>query len=782
MLGRNVTGAAWLLLALMVMVLPIQAQSAQRGQDWPVYGGDPGGMKYSPLTQINRGNVHELELAWIWETGEQPIPVPRRPFRDQPVTPGPFQVTPLMIKDTLYLSTPYHRVVALDANTGRDLWSYDPRAYEWGATALHHRGVATWTDGTERRVFINSRWRLIALDAMTGQPIPTFGVGGEIDLTEALIWPVNRLHYTNTSPPVVYKDLVMVGSGLGGDVIYRGDPPGSVQAFDVRTGERVWYFNPIPQAGEFGNETWEDGSWSYTGHTSVWSPFTVDEQRGLVYLPVETPSHDYYGGHRKGDNLFAESIVCLDANTGERIWHFQTVHHGLWDYDLPAPPNLVTIRVEGNTIDAVVALGKTGFAYVFDRVTGAPVWPIEERPVPQSDVPGERTSLTQAFPTKPPPFAKQGFTEDDVIDFTPELRAMALEQLHTNNYRLGPIFTPPSLEGTVAMPGVLGGANWGGAAFDPETGVLYVKAKNRPNLIKLAEPEPGDAEFDYLIEGAALEVADGLPIHKPPYNVLTAIDLNRGDHVWQVTLGDTPQIKNHPLLQDLDLPLLGGGDGNAGPLLTGAGLLFISAGAKLYAIDKTSGESLWETYVRRNGYGNPMTYQTLSGRQFVVIATGLREATLMAFALPLPQREKDPSLEAIATQIEGEHLARDGRIPDAMAAYAQARTFDPALMISAWSWNTLCWYGSLWGYAADVMTACEQAVARAPAAHGFFRGAHGVARALTGDGEGAIADLEAYVAWTTSGRARRQRREWIDALRAGENPFTPELLESLRWR
>ncbi len=367
--------------------------------------------------------------------------------------------------------------------------------------------------------------------------------------------------------------------------------------------------------------------------TNVWAPFTVDEQRGLVYLPVSTPNSDFYGGHRKGDNLFAESIVCLDANTGKRAWHFQTVHHGIWDHDLPAPPNLVTIHVDEKTIDAVVVLGKTGFAYVFDRVTGEPVWPIEERAVPESDVPGERTSPTQPFPTKPPPFSKQGFTLDDVIDFTPEIRARALEVI--KDYRLGPIFTPPSLEGTVRMEN---GANWGGGAFDPETGVLYVPARNEAPLLKLGKPEPGGAEVDYVRTGPVwLEVADGLPINKPPYAVLTAIDLDAGEHVWQVPLGDSPDIRDHPLMQGLDLPRLGvkpGGHGISGPLATRGGLVFISGGGpKLYAIDKANGAPLWEVDLGGGGYGNPMTYQTRFGRQFVVIATGEEDATLMAFAL-----------------------------------------------------------------------------------------------------------------------------------------------------
>ena len=614
-----------------------------------MYGGDPGGTKHSPLTQINRSNVQRLELAWTWKTGEEPIPEARQPVLGQDIRPGPFEATPLMIDDTLYLSTAYSRVVSLDASTGAELWSYDPRAYEWGelprGCGFCHRGIAMWTDGRQRRIFINSRWRLIALDAETGKPIPEFGQGGEIDLTKDLIWEVHsRLHFTSTSPPVIYKDLVIVGSGMPDYLIYKRNPPGDVQAFDVRTGKRVWSFHTIPQLGEFGNDTWEDDSWSYTGSTNVWAPFTVDDKRGLVYLPVSAPNNDFYGGHRKGDNLFSQSVVCVDANTGERLWHFQTVHHGIWDYDVAAPPNLVTIRVEGKVIDAVVVLGKTGFAYVFDRVTGEPVWPIEERPVPESDVPGEHTSPTQPFPTKPPPFAKQGFTLDDLIDFTPEIRAKALEAI--DDYRLGPIFTPPSLQGTLLMPGSGGGANWGGAAFDPETGVLYVGAWNEARVFKVAKPEPGEAEADYVGWDEFVPLSDGpegedllsgLPIFKPPYAVLTAIDLNVGEHVWQVPLGDSPEIKNHPSLQSLHLPQLGQilAHGASGPLVTQGGLVFISGGGpKLFAIDKTSGETLWEADLGRGGYGNPMTYKTRAGRQFIVIATGREDARLLAFALP----------------------------------------------------------------------------------------------------------------------------------------------------
>jgi quinoprotein glucose dehydrogenase len=630
--------------------------------EWAVTGGDPGGMKYSPLALINRENVGQLELAWSWATGEKAI---EETDSTRAARPGAFEATPLMINDTLFLSTPYNRVVALDATSGRELWSFDPRAYAAGqpsnGTGFVHRGVASWSDGRERRIFINSRWRLIALDAATGKPIPSFGDGGEVSLIAQLARPVNQLHYTNTSPPVVYEDIVIVGNGVGDRLTYPNDPPGNVQAFDARTGRKVWDFNTIPQEGEYGNDTWEDGSWRTAGHTNVWAPFTVDTARGLVYLPVSTPSNDWYGGARKGNNLFAESLVCLDARTGKRKWHFQTVHHGLWDYDLPAPPNLVTIHPHGKPLDAVVAPTKMGFLFVFDRVTGEPVWPIEERPVPQSDAPGERTSPTQPFPTLPEPFATQGFTVSDVIDFTPELKAQALAALE--EYRIGPLFTPPSLQGTVVMPGAIGGSGWGGGAFDPETGMYYVKATNSPALYKLVTREPSDTvDVRYMADlhlrlrpvrrvadggtdgsaagddpgaGRGLHVpSDDLPIGKPPYGTLTAIDLNTGRRKWQIALGDTPRIRNNPLLAGLNLPPLGVA-GAPGGIVTRGGIVFIAGGGNtLYAIDKEDGSTLWEADLGGRGYSNPMTYTTSTGRQFVVIATGGGDdARLMAFTL-----------------------------------------------------------------------------------------------------------------------------------------------------
>jgi len=620
------------------------AQGNSRLVEWPVYGGDPGGMRYSPLTDVNRDNVPGLVRTWTWKTGESPIPATDSTMAARP---GTFQATPLMVNDTLYLSTPYNRVVALDAGTGRELWRYDPGSHRLGqpsnGTGFVHRGVALWTDGSERRVYINSRWRLIALDASTGAPIPTFGEGGEVDLTAALDRPVNRLHYTNTSPPVVWGDLVIVGNGVGDRLMYRNDPPGDVQAFDARTGRLVWRFRTVPAPGEFGHDTWLNESWRHTGHTNVWAPFTVDSARGLVYLPVGTPSNDWYGGTRPGANLFGESIVCLDARTGRRVWHFQVVLHGLWDYDLPAPPNVVTIRRPGGPVDAVLVPTKQGFIFAFDRVSGAPLWPVEERPVPASDVPGEAAWPTQPFPTRPAPVTPQGFTRDDVIDFTPGIRSAALAAVAA--YRLGPLYTPPSMQGTVTLPGSIGGVGWGGGAFDPETATLYVKASHSPSLWRIvkrdAPSDTVDSPYAPDLGGSSLGVrvngdrGPRLPINRPPYGTLTAIDMTTGDFRWQVPIGDSPEVRSHPALAGVDLPPMLGVSGAPGGIVTRGGLVFLSGGGStLYAVDTRDGRVRWSSDLGQRAYANPMTYRTRTGTQFVVIASGSGTgASLQAFSL-----------------------------------------------------------------------------------------------------------------------------------------------------
>lgn len=628
-----------LVLAAIVTWAPVAlvAQRAAPARDWPVYGHDAGGTKFSPLTHLTRDNVARLTTAWQWKTGETPL-------EQHGTFPGAFQTTPLMIDDVLYVSTPYNKAVALDAATGRQLWAFDPKAYEDGQPAsgqgFVHRGVAAWRDGGALRIFLNARYRLYCLDAKTGQPVPSFGQGGSIDLSEGLVWAINKKHYAQTSPPVVYKDLVILGNGVGDRLTYRNDPPGDVRAFDAHTGKQVWAFHPIPQPGEFGHETWKDNASTFTGHTNVWAPMSLDAQRGLVYLPVSTPSNDYYGGRRKGQNLFAESIVCLDAATGQRKWHFQIVHHGLWDYDPASAPNLVTITVNGRRIDAVVQLTKQGFAFVFDRVTGKPVWPIEERPVPQSDVPGEETSPTQPFPTKPPAYVEQGVSLDDAFDLTPDLKAKATAEL--KKFRLGPVYTPPSMQGTFVRPGVWGGANWGGAAFDAATGRLYLKVTNLGQIARIEKrdpnaptPRPGEVDADYVNRALQGWFMDGLPLTRPPYARLVAIDLNRGTIAWQRPFGDHPAVREQ--LETLGVkvtePL--GALGPPGLLATASGLLFVGGGDRAFhAVDATSGRELWSTPTLETT-GTPMTYATAAGKQFVVVATGRgAEATLVAFALP----------------------------------------------------------------------------------------------------------------------------------------------------
>ena len=637
------------LCGLVVALTSAPPVTAQR-VDWPTPSGDPGAMRYSPLTDVNRSNVGRLEIAWSWKTGEHSV----LSGPDQkPSRPGMFEASPVVIGDTLYVSTPYAAVAALNAQTGQELWKYDPEVWRVGqpsnGTGFVHRGVATWSDASSRRVFINARWKLIALDAGTGKPIPSFGIDGIVDLVQDLRRPVNRLQYTNTSPPVVYGDLVIVGNGVGDRIRYPNDPPGDVQAFNVKSGKRVWSFHTVPDSGEYGWTTWEGGSYRYMGHTNVWAPMSLDVNRGLIFLPVSTPSNDWYGGDRKGNDLFAESVVAFNAKTGERVWHYQIVHHGLWDYDIPAPPVLATITWHGKPRDVVAVPSKTAWIYVFDRVTGKPIWPIIERPVPQSDVPGERTSPTQPIPTNPAPFSRQAVTENDLIDFTPELNRRAREIFE--QYRSGPIFTPPSMQGTITMPGAIGGSGWGSTAYDPESHTLYVKGTNDPALYRITKGIPNDTVgFDYTADlvhsslgvtpdtttGQELHVVSAqLPLIKPPYGNMTAIDLNTGRQRWQVTLGDTPAIRNNPLLKSLKLPPLGVA-GAVGGTVTKGGLIFVTVGGNvLYALDTRDGHVLWQHALPAGrGYSNPISYRSANGVQYVVIATGGGDnAELVAFSV-----------------------------------------------------------------------------------------------------------------------------------------------------
>jgi len=640
-------------LAATLLIVTVHTQSPAPAGEWRYYGGDAASTKYSPLAQITPANVKNLQVAWRWSSPDNEI------VKTNPTArPGGFQDTPIMANGVLYTTTSLGVYAALDPVSGRTLWQYDPEIWKAGRPpnlGYTHRGIAYWTDGTKRRLIGGTHdAHLVSIDAETGKPDPTFGNNGYVDVIEGLPYAERVKNYAINSTPVIVKNVIIAGSNIHDVPLVKEQPRGDIFGFDARTGKKLWTFHAIPQAGEFGHDTWDDGSADYTGATNVWSMLTVDDQLGYVYLPFGTPTDDYYGGHRPGNNLFAESLVCLDATTGKRVWHFQAVHHGLWDYDFPTAPILADITVNGRRISAVAQVSKQGFLYVFDRKTGTPLWPIEERPVPQSSAPGERTSATQPFPTRPPAFERQGMTEDDVIDFTPELRAQALEILKKFDH--GPLFTPPSERGTIQMPGNVGGADWGGAGFDPQTGMLYVPSVTSPIIDQLIKGDPARGNLQYRRGGTqGVPTLDGLPIYKPPYSRVTAYDLSTGTIAWQVPLGDGP--RDHPLLKDLKLGPLGDGV-RAAPLVT-ATLLFVSEysgftrgepmkvggrdlsnyeppPSKVRAFDKKTGQLLWEQSLPVTPAASPMTY-SYGGTQYLVVAIGGGlQAELIAYALPKP--------------------------------------------------------------------------------------------------------------------------------------------------
>ncbi|HSF19098.1 MAG TPA: pyrroloquinoline quinone-dependent dehydrogenase [Vicinamibacteria bacterium] len=625
-------------------------KAAPPNTEWRTYGGDLASRRYSPLDQIDATNFGKLEVAWRFSTDN---------LGPQPETN--FQATPLMVDGVLYATGGSRRAVfALAAETGELLWMHRIDEGERGEAAprrLSGRGLAYWRESSElaRILYVTPGYQLFALDAETGRPVESFGKDGIVDLKRGLdqeLDPVTGevgLH----AAPVVAGDVILIGAAHlpGGAPATKEKPKGYFRAFDARTGERLWIFHTIPQPGEFGHDTWLNDSWSYTGNTGVWAQVTVDEKLGIVYLPVEMPTGDYYGGHRPGDTLFSDSLVALDLRTGERKWHFQTVHHDVWDWDLPCAPILADIVVEGKAIQAIAQPTKQGFVFVFDRVTGEPVWPVEERPVRQTDVPGERTSPTQPFPTRPPPFDRQGVSVDDLIDWTPELREQAAEIV--SSYRLGPIYTPPSLaqaedgtRGTLMLPSATGGANWPGAALDPETSILYIYSKTQLTRLAL-ENNPERSNMDYI--SASMRDApplniDRLPIVKPPWGRITAIDLNRGEILWQIPHGETPDyIRAHPALDGISIPRTGQ-IGRIGTLVTktlliaGDGELFTTPtgveGAMLRAYDKKTGDELGSVYMPGAQTGSPMTY-AWNGTQYVVVAIGGQSTGgLIAFNLP----------------------------------------------------------------------------------------------------------------------------------------------------
>ncbi len=630
------------------------AQSVRPAGEWHATGADHSNTKYSPLDQITRENFTELEIAWRWTSISTDVTA-----RDSALLTMELKTTPLMVDGLVYLSTELGQVVALDARSGELAWSYDPRAYERmgrpASMGWQHRGVAYWKDSRsdDARIFIATHdMRLVALNARTGSLYPEFGHGGFVDMSVSLGRDIEAARYTHSSPVAVARDVIVVGSIVQDTYLRRREAtPGHVRGFDARTGALRWRFHTIPQDGEFGAETWMNGSWSYSGHTNVWGTMAVDDELGLVYLPTGTPTNDYYGGHRPGDNLFAESIVAVDVETGRRVWHFQAVHHGLWDYDFPTAGNLLDVRVDGRDMKVIAQPSKQAFLYVLDRSTGEPVWPIEERPVPQGDVPGEWYSPTQPFPTKPAPFDLQGVTEDDIIDFTPEIRAEAMA-IVAERARFGPIFTPPSVRGTrqpvIQAPGTGGGINWPGAAVDPETGRIFVPSQTRLRTVELV-PYEAPATVGYFTDPWAEPIPgpDDLPIVKPPYKRITAYDLNTGETLWMTPHGDGP--RNHPRLKHLNLPPLGGGAGMAGggPLVTKT-LLLVNSGGRdvedmdavgrtLTAYDKDTGEYLGSVHLPSIPWGNPITYMH-EGRQYIAVAIGGGRDLPELIALALPER------------------------------------------------------------------------------------------------------------------------------------------------
>jgi quinoprotein glucose dehydrogenase len=588
--------------------------------DWRYYGADPGNSRYSRLREINASNVNRLKAAWTWHTGDK---------SDRPATQ--IQCTPLVVEGVMYVTTAQIKVAALRADTGTLLWTFDPFAdSDDDKPRGVNRGVMFWSSGKQKRVFFTYRNKLVGLDAATGKPAAGFGDNGQVDLTKGLGRDIANLAYYVTSPGVIYRNLLILGSTTGEGP--RPAAPGHVRAFDVLTGKQIWIFHTIPHPGEFGYETWPPDAYERTGGTNVWGGLSLDPKRGLVFLATGSPTFDFYGGDRVGNNLFGNSLVALEATTGKRVWHFQAVHHDVWDYDLPTAPLLATLKRNGRAMDVVAQVSKMGLVFVFDRTTGKPLFAIEETPVPASDVPGEVLSKTQPIPVKPPPISRRRLLEEDLTDISPQKRAYILELFR--KARAGNIYTPPSMQGTLIYPGFNGGANWGGASADPETGLLFVNSNESINIMTLVDAAPGSGfRFDFKGYTQLLD-DEGYPGMKPPWGWMTAVDLNSGDFRWRISLGE------HPELTARGIPPTGTTN-FGGSIATGGGLVFIGATQdhKFRAFDSRTGKVLWEIQLETGAYATPCTY-SVNGRQYVAVAVGGGRwkspagDAFVAFALP----------------------------------------------------------------------------------------------------------------------------------------------------
>lgn len=628
--------------------LALHAQTGTKNGEWPSYGGDTGNTKYAPLDQINASNFNKLQIAWRFKTDN--------------LGPAPeynLEATPLMVKGVVYTVAGSRRdVVALDAVNGEMLWMHSENEGPRGAAAprrLSGRGLSYWTDGREERIlYVTPGYRMIALNAKTGQKIASFGKDGVVDLKldddqeVDLINGEIGLH----SAPVVAGNTIIVGAAHleGSAPKSKRHEKGYVRGFDVKTGKRLWIFHTIPKPGEFGYNTWENDSADYTGNVGVWGQISVDEELGMVYLPVEMPTGDYYGGHRPGDGLFAESVVALDLKTGQRKWHYQLVHHGIWDWDIPCAPILTNITINGQTIKALAQPTKQSILYVFDRVTGKPIWPIEEKPVPVGDVPGEKYARTQPIPSKPPAYGRNGTSIDELIDFTPELRAEATRV--AAKYKLGPLFTPPVLSkpdgpiSTMVAGCCQGGSNWPGGSYDPETHMAYVFSQGAVGQLGMVPGEPAKTDMAFVRGPSGNPpTIQGLPMFKPPYGLISAINMDKGEIAWQAVHGETPdEIRNSPLLKGKTIPRTGR-LGNVGLMTTKTlviagerGTITNEKGEKvayLRAYDKSTGTEVGAVQMPTGHTGAPMSYMA-GGKQFVVIAVGGPDhpGEFVAYALP----------------------------------------------------------------------------------------------------------------------------------------------------